>query len=89
MDSSLFNFIRQVAATQEEEILCSECLDLVSKYVDLELAGEEAEQALQPLKQHLEQCRACREEYELLRDLARMEAEGRLPAIEELRDQLE
>jgi predicted anti-sigma-YlaC factor YlaD len=73
-------FVSQIFQTNEQEILCSECLDLVSDYVDKELAGEAVAQTMAPVKQHLGECRVCREEYEVLRDLARLEAEGHGPS---------
>lgn len=81
----LFRHIRE---TVDEEISCTECFDLVPRYVDLEVAGERAETVLPRLRQHLDRCAVCREEYEALRGLARLEAEGRLPSIDELRDSL-
>lgn len=76
MDASQFQrWLRQIHDTEVEELSCSECFDLVSHYVDRELAGEPADEQLPRLKQHLDQCRVCREEYELLRDLARLEAD--------------
>jgi len=86
--SKLQHWLRQIYQTEEEEISCSECLDLVSHYVDLEIAGESAQEKLPRLKQHLDQCRVCHEEYEVLRDLARLEAEGRAPTLDELRKSL-
>ena len=86
--SQFERWVRQIYATEEEEISCSECFDLVSQYVDLEIAGEPAEESLPRLKQHLNQCRVCREEYEALRDLARLEAEGRAPSVDDLRKTL-
>ncbi len=77
--------LQQIRATQDEELSCSECFDLVSHYVDLELAGKDAAGRLPRLAQHLGQCLVCREEYEMLRDLARLEAAGRAPSIDELR----
>jgi hypothetical protein len=76
-------WLEMVSDTQAEEISCSECLDRVSDYVDLEIAG--AAETEPALKQHLRQCRACRDEYEVLRELARLEAEGRPPDIDDLR----
>jgi predicted anti-sigma-YlaC factor YlaD len=76
MYSRLRDLIRKIAQTQDEEISCSECLDLVSRYVDLELAGENAGQEMPQVKLHLDQCQVCQEEYELLRELARMYAQG-------------
>ncbi|HXH82039.1 MAG TPA: hypothetical protein VNN07_03830 [Candidatus Tectomicrobia bacterium] len=77
--------LRRIRATQDEEISCTECFDLVPVYVDLEIAGRLAEAPLPRLQQHLDQCSACREEYETLRDLVRLEAERRLPSVDELR----
>ena len=72
-------FLRRVWATEDEEISCTECFDLMPQYVDLEVAGEAADKKVPRLRQHLDQCAACREEYETLRDLVRLEAEGDLP----------
>ena len=80
--------VRDIVHTDDEEISCSECFDLVSDYVDREIAGTVPERRLPQLEQHLEQCGVCREEYEILRDLARLEAEGRLPSTDDLRRSL-
>ena len=79
-------FLRHIWLTEDEEISCTECFDLVPQYVDLELAGQAPATTLLRLKQHLDQCGVCREEYQTLRDLARLEAEGRLPSTDELRN---
>ncbi len=71
----LERWVQQIFRTEPEEISCSECFDLVSQYVDRELAGENVAESLRPVKQHLEQCRACREEYEMLRDFVRAESD--------------
>ncbi|MGH2521771.1 MAG: anti-sigma factor family protein [Anaerolineales bacterium] len=73
-------WLRQIEATQDEELSCSECFDQISEYVDLELASQPAPERLPQLRQHLDQCRVCREEYEVLRDLARLEAKGGPPS---------
>ena len=72
----LEGFLRRVWATEDDEISCTECFDLVPQYVDLEVAGESPDKKVPRLRQHLDQCAACREEYEALRDLVRLEAEG-------------
>jgi hypothetical protein len=84
--SPLRDLWRRLAETQEHELSCSECFELVSPYVDLEIAGEPAGERLPRLKQHLAQCGVCREEYETLRDLARLDADDRLPSLDELRE---
>jgi hypothetical protein len=79
-------WLQNIYKTQEEEISCSECFDAVSHFVEVELSGQDAAAKLPQLKQHLDQCAACREEYETLRDLARLEEEGELPSSNDLQD---
>jgi hypothetical protein len=67
------HFLHQIEETQDAELSCSECFEHISDYVDLELAGQPAAERLPRLLQHLAQCRVCREEYEVLRDLAALE----------------
>ncbi len=76
--------LEAISLTQDEEIDCSTCLDLVPIYVDRELAGADAARELPALRQHLAVCRECLEEYEALRDLALLEAAGGLPDRDEL-----
>jgi hypothetical protein len=78
--------LQNISRTEEDEISCSECFDLVSHFVDVELAGENAVAQMPKLKQHLDQCAACREEYQTLRDLGRLDNEGGLPSLDELQD---
>lgn len=80
------SLLRHIWETEDEEISCTKCVALVPQYVGLEIAGRIADKTLHRLRQHLKQCGVCREEYETLHDLARLEAEGRLPSIEELRN---
>lgn len=82
---ALRRLLRNIAETDDDEISCAECFALVSQYVDLEVAGTVSEQTLPRLKQHLQQCGVCREEYEILKDLVRLEAEGRAPSADNLR----
>jgi len=51
------------------EISCDECFERLDRYVDLEVAGHNADAALPGLRAHLDGCPACREEHESLRDL--------------------
>ncbi len=88
MVSKLTNWMKLVHDTQEQEISCSECLDHVSQYVDLELVTGEAAQRMPQLKHHLDQCQVCREEYQVLRDLRQLEDRGELPSDQDLIDQL-
>ena len=78
--------LRHIRETVDEEISCTECFELVPGYVDLEIASQAGETTMPRLRQHLDRCAVCREEYETLRDLARLEADGRLPSIDDLRN---
>jgi hypothetical protein len=69
-------WLRNIYETQDEEISCTECFDLVSRFVELETSGGDVATELPQVKQHLDQCRACRDEYEMLRDLALLENES-------------
>ena len=54
---------------KEPEVGCDECFALLDQYVELELAGEDADAAIPGLRAHLEGCSTCREEHESLRAL--------------------
>lgn len=87
MQSKRFeSWLKNIYETREEEISCTECFDLVSRFVELEVSGQEAAAKLPQVKQHLGQCPACREEYETLRDLRRLEDAGGIPSSDDLQD---
>ena len=48
------------------EIGCDDCFDQLDGYVELELAGQDADAAYPGLQAHLQGCPACREEHESL-----------------------
>ena len=52
------------------EVSCEECFDRLDEYVDLGLAGADADARLPGMAEHLEGCPACREDHESLRALA-------------------
>lgn len=89
MDHRRFtNWLKNIYATQENEISCSECFDLVSRFVEREIAGEDPAGSMPELKRHLNQCRACRDEYEALRDLRRLEENAEMPSLDDLRNSI-
>jgi hypothetical protein len=51
------------------EIGCDECFARLDEYVELEVAGADADAAVPGLRAHLDGCPACREEHESLRAL--------------------
>ena len=56
-----------IARTQPDEIGCEECFEELDRYAELARAGEPAEELMPRVKDHLERCTDCREEYEALR----------------------
>ena len=82
--SQLERLLRLVARTEDEELSCTACFELLPLYVDLEVSRQYPDVRLPLFRGHLEQCPVCREEYEAVRELARLEAEGRSPSIDDL-----
>lgn len=78
------HWLEQIYATTPAEIDCDQFQALLPAYVDFEIAGESPGSRLPQVKAHLAQCRDCAEEYEGLRAVAKMDAEGRLPEAEEI-----
>ncbi len=80
MDRHLIeHLLQKVSDTEAEEISCSECFELLSAGVELELAGATSAPVFARLAQHLGQCGVCLDEFETLRDFVRAEAEGPTP----------
>lgn len=61
--------LHRLLGPAEPEIGCDECFAEIDRYVELELAGEDADAAVPGFRAHLEGCPACREEHESLRAL--------------------
>ena len=49
------------------ELSCEECFEQLDRYVELELAGENADAAVPGMRAHLEGCPACHEDHLSLR----------------------
>jgi predicted anti-sigma-YlaC factor YlaD len=73
-------WLNNIFTTEETEISCSECFDLVSSYVELEFSGGNPQSTLPEVHHHLAQCRACRDEYEALRDLRGLDESAGQPS---------
>jgi len=51
------------------ELSCERCFEELDRYVELELAGSDADAAIPGMRAHLEGCSACAEDHESLRAL--------------------
>jgi hypothetical protein len=58
--------VRRVLGPAEPELGCDACFEHLDRYVELELAGADADSAVPALRAHLEGCLACREEHDSL-----------------------
>ena len=61
---------------EQPEIGCDACFEQLDRYVELEVAGKDADTAVPGLRAHLEGCPACREEHDSLLAFVRSEAEA-------------
>jgi hypothetical protein len=52
------------------EVGCEECFERLDEFVELEVAGLDADAAVPGLRAHLDGCPACREEHDALFALA-------------------
>jgi anti-sigma factor RsiW len=67
------NEIERMLGPKGPELGCDACFEHLDRYVELELAGDDAEAAVPGMQAHLEGCPACREEHESLRALVASE----------------
>ncbi len=58
--------LRGILTTRLDEIDCEAAFRELDRYAELALANGDAEKLLPLVKQHLERCPDCREEYEAL-----------------------
>jgi hypothetical protein len=65
--------LHRLLGPAESEVGCDVCFDELDRYVELELAGKDADAAVPGLRAHLEGCPACREEHDLLLGFIRRE----------------
>jgi hypothetical protein len=57
------------------ELTCDECFEQLDRYVELELAGSDADAAVPGMRPHLEGCPACAEDHDSLAALLTAERE--------------
>ena len=65
--------LRRLLGPEGPELGCDQCFQDLDRYVELELAGRDADAEIPTLRAHLVGCPACREEHASLRALVRGE----------------
>jgi anti-sigma factor RsiW len=60
--------IAALLGPDEPELTCEACFEQLDRYVDLELAGVDAERAVPGMRAHLQGCPACADDHASLRE---------------------
>ena len=60
------NMMHSVRTTRDQELTCGHCYDELDLFIEMKLSGKNAVEAMPLVKEHLDRCAACREEYEFL-----------------------
>jgi hypothetical protein len=55
--------LRALLGPAGPELTCEECFEQLDRYVELELAGSNADEAVPGMRAHLEGCPACHEDH--------------------------
>ena len=63
------DLLARLLGPAEPELDCDQCFELLDRYVELELAGEPADETVPGMRAHLAGCPACAEEHASLRAL--------------------
>lgn len=66
--------VRRLLGPVGPELGCEECFERLDRFVELELAGGDADEAVPGMRAHLDGCPACQEDYASLRALVEAEA---------------
>jgi hypothetical protein len=65
--------LARLLGPSEDELSCEQCFEQLDRYVELELAGADADRAIPGMRPHLAGCAACREDHLSLRSLVNAE----------------
>lgn len=74
--------VRRLLGPPDLEMGCDECFDHLDRFVELELAGLDADAAAPGLRAHLEGCPACHEDHASLTAFLRSEEAVARPTTE-------
>jgi predicted anti-sigma-YlaC factor YlaD len=68
-DDETRKLIERMLGPAGPEVSCEECFELLDQYVDLEVAGADADARIPGMQAHLQGCPACREDHDSLFEL--------------------
>ena len=55
-----------IQSSKDDDLDCDSCYEQLSEFVESELEGKELPEAMTCIRNHLDQCNCCCEEYEML-----------------------
>ncbi|MFP8488689.1 hypothetical protein ACKGJO_06260 [Gracilimonas sp. Q87] len=64
----LKKLISKIPHTHEGEIGCDDCFEDLHTFAEMELEGKSPEKAMPLIREHLDNCGECRQEYQALLD---------------------
>jgi hypothetical protein len=65
-DDEIRALLHLVSQTRDQELTCDECLDQLGSFAELTLRGRTAQEGYELVRQHLQLCGECCEEFNLL-----------------------
>jgi hypothetical protein len=65
-DAETMKLLQSLAMTEEQEVSCDEVFAVLDRFVEAVLRGENVLLFMPLIRQHLDMCPDCREEYEAL-----------------------
>lgn len=68
-NESILKFLRVLESVREEEASCDEVYARIDEYVEKEVGKKDAAQLMPLVREHLDLCSECCEEYETLLDV--------------------
>jgi len=68
-DEVIFKFMRILEDVRAEEMSCDEMFDRLDEFVETEVESHDAEKLMPLVREHLDMCSECEEEYEALLDV--------------------
>lgn len=71
--------LRRLLGPEGPEVTCEACFEDLDRYVDLQLAGADAERSVPGMAAHLDGCPACSEEHASLTALVTELSRSHLP----------
>lgn len=83
-EEAIAGFLRVLESVREEEASCAEIYARLDEYVETQVHGEDAARLMPLVREHLDMCEECCEEYEALLNVIESSANGSgTPAPEE------